>query len=241
MAGPTLPIWLRYADRDGTVTERTVHVHTFEYREGQPLSLKMIGYCSLRQAERTFRADRVISAADPDTGEIITNLPRYFADRLGKTERQQNAAAAERPRPLFSDMPALPRPPPEPDFPWPFLVGAGVVALLLFGWFAGPPTTAPSPTPEYQPVMPAQPPPPPIDLDPIAFWLGVGAGCLPDQARGQVSLRIQTLNTAGPYEYRAEIIQRFNQGMQVGLVTQSDSLCSRGLDVLDANEAALYR
>ncbi len=89
-----IPILLRYRDADGDVSERVVLVDTLEVEQenGVPTALTHLrGVCTMRRARRTFRADRILRAADPETGEIIENLPKWFAAALGRIQRDHTA------------------------------------------------------------------------------------------------------------------------------------------------------
>lgn len=65
---------LTYEDADGATTTRDVLVHRYDF-DGDGY---IVGHCSLRQAERTFRIDRVRQMVDLDTGEQLTKGYRRF-------------------------------------------------------------------------------------------------------------------------------------------------------------------
>ena len=65
---------ITYRDSNGSVTERQVRVREFD---NEVYGGMMIGHCSLRDATRTFRFDRVQTAIDAETGEVISDL-RFF-------------------------------------------------------------------------------------------------------------------------------------------------------------------
>lgn len=68
-------VGLSYRDDAGVITERTVIVD----RVGRlHHALYFGGMCQLRQADRTFRVDRVIECWDPSTGEIIVEMEKFF-------------------------------------------------------------------------------------------------------------------------------------------------------------------
>jgi hypothetical protein len=75
---------IRYLNRDGVVTDRTVQVHRIRgnYAGGAYEPETFFGFCQLREADRFFSFHRVQSAADAQTGEVITDLERHLA-RLG--------------------------------------------------------------------------------------------------------------------------------------------------------------
>lgn len=52
---------------------------------GDGADLYLTAFCRLRRDERIFRADRIISSYDPNTGEIITDLWKWLID-LGENE-----------------------------------------------------------------------------------------------------------------------------------------------------------
>lgn len=64
---------IRYRDGSGSDTERVVHVRAFEPQGSNGL---VIGHCSLRNATRTFRFDRMQRVVDEETGEIIPDLQK---------------------------------------------------------------------------------------------------------------------------------------------------------------------
>lgn len=104
MSPPALniPVLLKYRDADRSISERVVLVDTFDVREenGVPVALTHLrGVCTLRHARRTFRVDRIVSAADPETGEIIADLPKWFAAQLGKMAPARPAAPIVPPAP----------------------------------------------------------------------------------------------------------------------------------------------
>lgn len=68
---------LVYVDAAGDRSSRTVDVRQF----GElPDTTLLIGRCLLRNATRTFRADRIQQCVVEDTGEIITDVTSYLRD-----------------------------------------------------------------------------------------------------------------------------------------------------------------
>jgi len=67
---------IAYCDFNGVKTKRTVRVTQYD-----PLQRWVIGQCSLRKARRTFRAERILTAVDMETGEIVSDLPSFFYER----------------------------------------------------------------------------------------------------------------------------------------------------------------
>jgi len=66
-----------YKDGSGNRTKRTVRVTRFGEHNGATL---LIGHCLLRDATRTFRADRMRNCVDEETGEIISDVSAYLKD-----------------------------------------------------------------------------------------------------------------------------------------------------------------
>lgn len=67
----SIPVTIHYRDSKGNITNRTVIVKEFD-------GLYMSGYCDKSKGYRTFRADRIIDAADGNTGELINDLNTFF-------------------------------------------------------------------------------------------------------------------------------------------------------------------
>lgn len=62
---------LIYVDGAGRRTERTVNVMQFGSTGSSTL---ILGHCSLRNATRTFRSDRIQSCIDEETGEVVSDV-----------------------------------------------------------------------------------------------------------------------------------------------------------------------
>lgn len=90
-----LPVTYRfsYTDRDGHPTQRTVRVEAV----GQWGGMRYFkGRCKLRDAERTFKADRVRGfLTDMDTGEMIA-VDALFAGRKGLPRLDPTPAVVRR-------------------------------------------------------------------------------------------------------------------------------------------------
>ena len=67
----TANLQIDYQDGAGSRTTRNIRVMKYGPWDGGAI---LWAYCNLRQANRTFRTDRIISCTDLDTGEIIENL-----------------------------------------------------------------------------------------------------------------------------------------------------------------------
>ena len=72
-----------YVDIDGNETSRDVDVRYVSYW-GEELVIN--AYCRLRHANRTFRASRIDSCVDRDTGEYIEDLSSELLTRYRKSE-----------------------------------------------------------------------------------------------------------------------------------------------------------
>jgi hypothetical protein len=68
---------LKYTDANGKQTDRVVNIRAFESSGSSAL---IFGHCHLRNANRTFRFDRMRKVVDEDTGEIITDLQKCLND-----------------------------------------------------------------------------------------------------------------------------------------------------------------
>lgn len=66
---------IKYRDVNGTATQRQVDISSYT-PDGQ--TGLFIGHCHLRDERRTFRFDRVKSAVDAETGEVIPDLQSYL-------------------------------------------------------------------------------------------------------------------------------------------------------------------
>jgi hypothetical protein len=85
----TVDVLLKYRDGVGEVTERLATVRQLTgtlHRDGSITLESMIAYCHLRKDARTFMFSRVVSAADPETGEVIDDVPTWVARRSGRME-----------------------------------------------------------------------------------------------------------------------------------------------------------
>lgn len=69
---------IEYSDGAGSVTRREIRLMKYGPWEGGAL---LWAFCRLRQANRTFRTDRIISCTDIDTGEVIDDLENWLDDK----------------------------------------------------------------------------------------------------------------------------------------------------------------
>lgn len=66
-ATPPIATWrIRYSDAQDNASERVIRIHSVKPNLGQ-----VYAWCTMRNAMRTFRIDRMRQAVDLDTGEII--------------------------------------------------------------------------------------------------------------------------------------------------------------------------
>lgn len=65
-----------YMRSDGEVSEREIDVYSVNRTRNGDLTL--IAYCHLRNEQRTFRVDRILSLASGSTGEIINDPEEFF-------------------------------------------------------------------------------------------------------------------------------------------------------------------
>lgn len=73
-------IVIEYSDSTGDITTRRIRVKEIKYdkykRKMVPYSL--YSYCFVKKAPRTFVIHNIISAYDAETGEIISDIPKYL-------------------------------------------------------------------------------------------------------------------------------------------------------------------
>ena len=69
---------IEYKDGKGARTERNITVMKYGAWEGGAI---LWAFCQLRDANRTFRTDRVLSCVDLDTGEVIGDLAAWLDKR----------------------------------------------------------------------------------------------------------------------------------------------------------------
>ena len=74
---------LRYRDAGDIVTDREVKPNSLKGKGAvSPVTVRAIGaYCLMRKGNRTFRLDRIVHAADPETGEVI-DLLAWLSERM---------------------------------------------------------------------------------------------------------------------------------------------------------------
>lgn len=78
---------ISYEDADGMQTERTVDVRQFGANGSGGL---IRGRCRLRNANRTFRTDRITSCVDGETGEVVKDAGAYLrAKHEGSPEHKR--------------------------------------------------------------------------------------------------------------------------------------------------------
>lgn len=74
----TANLRIDYRDGTGSRTSRDIRLMKYGAWEGGYI---LWAYCHLRQANRTFRTDRIITCTDLDTGEIIGNLEAWLIEK----------------------------------------------------------------------------------------------------------------------------------------------------------------
>lgn len=75
------PILIHYLDQQGAETTRTVVVQRaigLARRQGPGRITRVSAYCTMRKEMRMFLRDGILTAADPQTGELIEDLDRYL-------------------------------------------------------------------------------------------------------------------------------------------------------------------
>lgn len=88
-----------YIDGNGKRTERNIEIYNFSQ---EPYGGFFLARCELRNGNRTFRADRIQSCMDLDTGEYVTNVTKHllqcyhqsdeYKKILEKEEKQEQKA-----------------------------------------------------------------------------------------------------------------------------------------------------
>lgn len=74
----TANLRIEYRDGVGSCTTRDIRLMKYGAAEGGAM---LWAYCHLRQANRTFRTDRIITCTDLNTGEIIGNLEVWLDEK----------------------------------------------------------------------------------------------------------------------------------------------------------------
>jgi hypothetical protein len=74
-----LRVKMRYSDATGNMTERIVQVTGYD-----PIKFhgSFTGFCEMKQAQRTFRLDRVHSMIDLSTSQSILDLKTYLENKF---------------------------------------------------------------------------------------------------------------------------------------------------------------
>lgn len=73
---------LTYNDSDGRATERLFETKLFTEPDS---TFSILGYCHMRQAERTLRIDQITHCVDERTGEQVDDVYEYLFDLYRKT------------------------------------------------------------------------------------------------------------------------------------------------------------
>jgi hypothetical protein len=88
--GLAINVLLDYRDAAGIETKRAVTINQVLGTHHRDASLTLdhfLAFCHTRKAERSFRFERIISAADPATGEVMREFPAWLAKKAGHPER----------------------------------------------------------------------------------------------------------------------------------------------------------
>ncbi len=75
-----LEFMIEYVDSDGVITERVIEPLNI-YRIAGKTTIYIDAFCTLRNAMRSFRNDRILAARDMQTNQEIANLGRYLWER----------------------------------------------------------------------------------------------------------------------------------------------------------------
>lgn len=90
-----IPLHISYLGGSGMPTDRNIDV--LSYTLGWTpthvvVPLYLIAFCRLRNAQRMFRADRILDAYDPETGEEIQDLRAYLDEKAPLCPREPKYA-----------------------------------------------------------------------------------------------------------------------------------------------------
>lgn len=90
-----IPLHISYLGGSGTPTDRNIDV--LSYTLGWTpthvvVPLYLTAFCHLRNAQRMFRADRILDAYDPETGEEIQDLRTYLDEKAPLCPREPKYA-----------------------------------------------------------------------------------------------------------------------------------------------------
>ncbi|OUI77813.1 hypothetical protein HK18_01390 [Commensalibacter intestini] len=77
---PDIEILLEYKSSKGEVSSRRVRVKSMEYKTKNKsvIATKLHCYCLEKKMARDFNVSRIINAYDAETGEIISDIPKYL-------------------------------------------------------------------------------------------------------------------------------------------------------------------
>lgn len=81
---------IKYKDAAGKTSKRTIDVYRFG---NASFGFFLLAHCKLRNANRTFRTDRILECIDMDTGEIISDVDKYFSDIYYNSEQYKEREA----------------------------------------------------------------------------------------------------------------------------------------------------
>lgn len=84
-----------YIDANGKRTERNIEVYNFSQ---EPYGGFFLARCELRNGNRTFRADRIQSCIDLDTGEYVTNVAKHLLQCYHQSDEYKKAIEKEEKR-----------------------------------------------------------------------------------------------------------------------------------------------
>lgn len=84
-----------YIDGNGKRTERNIEVYNFSQ---EPYGGFFLARCELRNGNRTFRADRIQSCIDLDTGEYVTNVAKHLLQCYHQSDEYKKAIEKEEKR-----------------------------------------------------------------------------------------------------------------------------------------------
>jgi hypothetical protein len=87
------PLWIRYRDAAGALTERTVTLRRITAIDPpQPSGFDAV--CHVRHRIRSFQVARTAVAADPTTGEIIPDLVEWLLAAIASADHSPNPASS---------------------------------------------------------------------------------------------------------------------------------------------------
>jgi len=84
-------IGINYRAADGESTSRVITVRQLDALDGEPMMIT--AFCHLRGSQRVFRADRIESLFDPETGEVFRAVNLRVEDKPSALRKRRKTSA----------------------------------------------------------------------------------------------------------------------------------------------------